>query len=201
MAKADTTTARPSKAPSRHTRRNFLVSALGRRKIGRAQRDAILARKQNEYDGISGTYNTPIALKVWDDGDPNRDADMALVEECAWEIVGERLCVIFNISDPQDMEQARSAYIRELEDTLRWEVQQAEQDIKTVDKYSRHFDDSKFQRMLHSHRRTIAAYHQTVDLLKQGKQAYMAAMKDSVLIFEGHSFGGKPGFTGSFFVG
>lgn len=134
----------------------------------------------------SSTYNTPIALKVWDGEDPDRDADMALVEKCAWEIVGERLCVIFNISDPQAMEDARLAYICELENTLRWEVQQARQDIDAVDRNCRYLDDLEYRRKLHYYRRTIAAYHQTVDLLKQGKQSYMAAMRDNVIIFEGH---------------
>lgn len=111
---------------------------------------------------------------------------MALGEQCIWEIVGERLCDIFNIPNPDAMEKARLKYIAELEAKLREEVHDAEDYFATIDKSSRSFDEDEFETNRHTRRRIIAANHQTLDLLKQGKQACIAAMRDKAFIFEGH---------------
>lgn len=111
---------------------------------------------------------------------------MELIEQLIWEAMGECLCHIYNLSDPDAMKDERTSYINKLEKTLQSEVQDAAEFLASVDKTSRSFDADEFETQAHAYRRRVAGYHQILDLLKQGKHAYAAAMKDQVVIFRGH---------------
>lgn len=136
----------------------------------------------------ASAYRTPIALRKYAGVDPDRDEDMRLVEECAWDIVGERLCVIFNASTPEAVEEARAKYVDELQVTIQSEVEEALQMIDTVNRKGSDFQLAEHRRMLHSYRRRVAGYHQAMELLSEGKATYMAAMRAKLLIFEGHRY-------------
>ena len=85
----------------------------------------IYVYQQASHVTFSSSYNTPIALKTPGISDTFRDSDMASVEDCAWETVGERLCIIFNTSNPEEQEKTRLEYVCELERTLERELRDA----------------------------------------------------------------------------
>ncbi|EIM80061.1 uncharacterized protein STEHIDRAFT_162948 [Stereum hirsutum FP-91666 SS1] len=91
------------------------------------------------------------------------------------------------MTNPADRDEARQVMLQNLERTLQDEVCTARKELAAVDQQSRRFDVDEFEADKHRHRRSIAGYHQVIELLKQGDDAFRCAMLDGVLIFEGHS--------------
>lgn len=84
-----------------------------------------------------------------------------------------------------DSDEARTARCYEFAEELQVELVRR---VALARSFLRHADpeDPGYWKQRHAHRRIVAGYHQAVDLMKQGHFAFMAAIADQCVIFEGH---------------
>lgn len=99
-----------------------------------------------------------------------------------WEDIHRKINHIFRPEQhPEDIEEARVAYIDDLQavvDRLIADAQEAIDSPKTL-------STGNLRRITHHYRRLVAGHHQIRDLVQQGKDAVDAAIEDEVIIFEG----------------
>lgn len=98
---------------------------------------------------------------------------------------------LLSLPDETDLENhntARRALVRKLRGELQEEIEEAREELEKIRQATNTARTQDLEVVKHRYRRSIAGYDQVIELLQQGTGALRAAMRDGLIIFDGHSY-------------
>ncbi|KAI0061777.1 hypothetical protein BV25DRAFT_1916453 [Artomyces pyxidatus] len=151
------------------------VKRLGRRKISKAERTSRELWRKAELDGRKSKYTNTIACRS-NTVDDRRTLSMAGQEETEWDEWSTlRADLIAKYADQYFVH-----YVPAVQEAINKYVCTAKEVLESQER-PHAGDDSA----VHSLRRIVAGLHQELEIHKQGHNAFISALQDRALIFQG----------------